>query len=305
MSSFIEMSAFVRIAEAGSFAAAADGLGLTASALSKLFTRLETRLGVTLITRTTRRHTLTAEGELYLAHARAILAAVEAAEQDVTASQTRPSGHIRINAGTAIGRHQLTPLLPTFLARFPGITVDVGISDRQVDPVAENLDVVLRTGPLADSTLVVRKLAESRRIICASPAYLERHGVPALPSDLMHHNCLLVLGSQMSRLARWPFHTPEGVNRLEVGGDVTADSADVLIDLAIAGHGIIRMLERVVAQPLREGLLVPLLADAHVEEPIPVWAITPPGRNRLRRVRALLDFLAGAFSAAPGKVGGP
>jgi DNA-binding transcriptional LysR family regulator len=98
---------------------------------------------------------------------------------------------------------------------------------------------------------------------------------------------------------------PEGVNRLEVGGDVTADSADVLIDLAIAGHGIIRMLERVVAQPLREGLLVPLLADAHVEEPIPVWAITPPGRNRLRRVRALLDFLAGAFSAAPGKVGGP
>ena len=291
-----DLTAFVRVADKGSFAAAAQDLSLTPSAVSKIVTRLERRLATQLLTRTTRRLALTAEGEVYLMHCREILAAIEAAEADIAAFGASPRGQIRVNAGTSLGRNHLVPLLPDFLSRYPDIRVDLGITDRQVDIVGENVDVALRSGTLSDSSLVMRRLATARRVICASPAYLARRGTPRQPSDLLAHNCLTI--TNIARLAHWPFHTPEGINRLEVRGDITTDSADVLLDLALAGHGIVRLIETIAAEPLRQGRLVSLFSREHADEPVEISALMPPGRNRVRRVRVFLDFLAERFASA-------
>ena len=297
-----DMNAFVRVVEKGSFAAAAQDLGLTPSAVSKIVSRTEERLGVQLLTRTTRRIALTPEGETYFQRCRDILAAIEAAEAEVSSSGTSLQGPIRVSASTSIARYQIAQFLPDFLVRHPGIVIELDATDRQVDLIAENVDVAVRTGELADSSLVARKVAEARRILCASPDYLERHGVPAVPADLLNHNCLLV--TNFAHLARWPFYTPEGINRLAVSGDVTSDSSDVLLELALRGHGIIRALEILAARHLRHGRLVQLLADVHVSDPTPIWAVTPPGRNRVPRVRAFLDYLVDTLGAAPWQVDG-
>ncbi len=164
-----EMNAFVRVAERGSFAAAATDLGLTPSALSKLVTRIEDRLGVRLLTRSTRKLALTAEGELFVARSRDILASIEAAEAEVTAASERPRGQLRVSVGTAVAKQILGPALPDFLDRYPDITVELHVSDRQADLVAEQIDVAIRSGALGDSTLLARKLSEATRVITASP----------------------------------------------------------------------------------------------------------------------------------------
>ena len=291
-----EMMAFVRVVDKGSFAAAAAELELTPSAVSKIVSRLEQRLSSQLLTRTTRRLTLTAEGETYLARARDILAAIEAAEAEVTSSGRLLRGHIRISTGTAIGRRQLMKLLPEFLAAHPGMTTDLIVSDHRVDLIDENVDVALRAGDLPDSSLTARKIAVAKRLICASPQYLAKYGAPSTPLDLQNHNCILIEG--LPHLARWPFHIAEGVSRIQVKGNLTTDNADVMRDLAIAGHGIVRMIDIHLADAVRSGLLVSLLADQHVDEPLPIWAVASPGRNRVPRVRAFLDFLAEQYGKA-------
>lgn len=297
MAGYSDMLAFVRVIENGSFAAAAREVLLTPSALSKTITRLEQRLGTQLITRTTRRLALTAEGEIYLSRCRDILAAIEAAESEITASGASPRGHIRVTAGTAIGRRQVTRLLPDFLARYPDITVEMNISDQRVDLVAENIDVALRAGDLTDSSLVGRKIVDARRLICASPKYLADHGTPERPDDLLNHNCIVM--ARFPHLAQWPFYTPEGVARIQVSGNVSTDNADVQLDLAVAGHGIVRMVDIHLADPVRRGLLVPLLSRENADEPIPIWALMPAGRNRVPRVRVFLDFLVERLENLP------
>jgi DNA-binding transcriptional LysR family regulator len=287
-----EMNAFVRVAERGSFAAAATDLGLTPSALSKLVTRIEDRLGVRLLTRTTRKLSLTAEGELFVARSRDILASIEAAEAEVTAASERPRGHLRISVGTAVAKQILGPALPIFLDRYRDITVELHVSDRQVDLVAEQIDVAIRSGALGDSTLVARKVGEATRVICASPLYLEKHGTPRVPADLLQHNCLTLPGPAWSQ---WPFHTHEGINRLAVSGTFTSDNADLLLDMAVAGLGVARLADFMVARALRDGALVRLLVDSHVPESFPIHALTVPGRHRAPRIRAFVDFLAEEF----------
>ncbi|MBI5320613.1 LysR family transcriptional regulator [Bradyrhizobium sp.] len=289
------MNAFVRVAERGSFAAAALDLGLTPSALSKLVTRIEDRLGVRLLTRTTRKLALTAEGELFVARSREILTSIEAAEAEVTAASERPRGHLRISVGTAVAKQILGPALPVFLAHYPDITVELHVSDRQIDLVAEQVDVAIRSGALGDSTLVARKLAEATRVICASPRYLEKQGAPRVPADLLQHNCLTLPGPAW---AQWPFHTHEGINRLAVSGSFTSDNADLLLDMAVAGLGIARLADFMVERAVQQGALVPLLADCHVPESFPIHALTVPGRHRAPRIRAFVDFLAGQFGRA-------
>src|SRR5689334_938310 len=290
-----EMNAFVRVAERGSFAAAAEDLSLTPSALSKLVTRIEDRLGVRLLTRTTRKLALTAEGELFVARSREILASIEAAEAEVTAASERPRGHLRVSVGTAIAKQILGPTLPFFLDRYPDITVELHVSDRQVDLVAEQIDVAIRSGALGDSTLVARKIAEAKRVICASPAYLRKHGSPQVPADLLQHNCLTLPGPAWSR---WPFHTHEGINRLEVSGSFTSDNADMLLDVAVAGLGIARLADFMIGRAVQRGDLVPLLVDSHVPDPFPMHALTVPGRHRAPRIRAFVDFVAEQFGRA-------
>ena len=285
-----EMQAICRIAETGSFAQAADDLGLTASAMSKLIGRLEARLGVRLMTRTTRRLALTSEGATYVARARDILAAVEDAEHEVMASAAEPSGVLRVNTGTAFGRSILGPILPEFLARYPKIRIDLGIADRQVDLIGEQWDVAIRMGQLGDPALIARKIGESSRAICASPAYLERFGTPQTPADLAQHDCIVISG--FPYLRRWPFASPEGVNLLDVSGSLVTDSSDVIVDMMLAGVGIARLARFTVAQHIANGRLVEILKDVHRIDPFPVHAIMPPGGNRSPKVRVFLDFLA-------------
>jgi DNA-binding transcriptional LysR family regulator len=287
-----EMNAFVRVAERGSFAAAASDLGLTPSALSKLVTRIEDRLGVRLLTRTTRKLALTAEGELFVARSRDILASIEAAEAEVTAASERPRGHLRVSVGTAVAKQILGPTLPVFLDRYGDITVELHVSDRQVDLVAEQIDVAIRSGALGDSTLVARKIGEATRVICASPRYLEKHGSPRVPADLLAHNCLTLPGPAW---AQWPFHTHEGINRLAVSGTFISDNADLLLDVAVAGLGIARLADFMVARAVQQGALVRLLEDSHVPESFPLHALTVPGRHRAPRIRAFIDFVAEQF----------
>jgi DNA-binding transcriptional LysR family regulator len=284
-----EMNAFVRVVERGSFAAAAGDLGITPSALSKLVTRIEDRLGVRLLTRTTRRLVLTTEGELFAARSRDILASIDAAEAEVTAASQTPRGHLRISVGTTYAR-QILAALPDFLARYPEITVELLVSDRQVDLVAEQVDLAIRSGWLGDSTLVARKLHDAKRLICASPHYLEKHGSPRVPADLLRHNCLTLAG--FGQFNEWPFHTSEGINRLAVSGSLATDNADVLLDAAVAGLGIARLADFVVARARQEGALVPLLEDTHLSEPFPVHVVTVPGRHRTPRVKAFTEFMA-------------
>jgi DNA-binding transcriptional LysR family regulator len=295
-----DMAAFLRVLDRGGFAPAARDLGLTPSALSKLVARLEGRLGVRLLTRTTRRLAPTPEGEAYAARARDILALVEAAEAEVTAGRARPRGHLRVNTGTAFARHRLVPILPEFFARYPEITLDLCVTDRRVDPVAEQADVLLRVGALEDSSLIARRIADARRVICAAPAYLAERGTPRRPEELAEHDCLVLHG--LARLTAWPFRAapPAGIQTMAVRGRATTDSAEALRDMALAGLGIIRVSEYLVARDIAEERLVKLLAAEHLPEEVPVWALMAPGRQRVPRVRAFVDFVAEQVAAASG-----
>jgi DNA-binding transcriptional LysR family regulator len=288
-----DMLAFIRIVEGGSFAAAAETLGLTPSAVSKLVSRVEDKLGVRLLTRTTRKLALTNEGTLYLARARDIIAAIEAAEEEVSESAARPSGRLTINTGTAFARHQLAPALSRFLVRYPDITVDFGVTDRLVNLLDEHVDVAIRTGPVSDPSLIVRKLGQARRRICASPAYLARHGEPQTPADLASHHCLAV--SCLGELAQWPFTTPEGINRMAIKPKLSCDSADVVLEMGLAGLGIFRLGDIMLVEHLRNGDLVELLTHAHTSETFDISLVMLPGRNRVPRVRVFIDFMVEEF----------
>jgi DNA-binding transcriptional LysR family regulator len=287
-SSPAEMAIFERVAERGSFAGAAGDVNLSPSAVAKLITRLEQRLGVRLINRTTRRLALTAEGEIYLDRVREILGAIEAVESEIASARASPRGHLRVHTFPVIAAHELAPALPEFLARHPHITFDFMVTNRSVDLVGENVDVSLRIGPLEDSGLVARKIVDPR-VVCASPAYLARHGRPVEPADLVRHACLTF--SRNPGSASWPFRVNGKLTRIGAKGPVSADSADMLLPLAIGGAGILRLSEHVVARAIHEGLLEPLLQDAQDPQTYPLFALLPPGRHQALKVKVFIDFL--------------
>jgi len=291
------MTAFVRTVERGGFSLAARELGLTPSAVSKLVTRLEDRLGVRLLNRTTRKLALTPEGEAYFHRSQRIIADIVEAENEVARFRAKPRGALRINVGTAFGTHQLSPALPAFLARYPEMQVELTITDRVVDLLDEGADLGIRLGSLVDSSLVARRICELERVICASPAYLKRHGTPRHPEELLRHNCLSV--AYAPNLRRWPFMTAQGVRHIEAGGNVSANNADMLLQLACLGVGIIRLSDAIVGAAIGDGRLVPLLEDVHHREPLPLHAVYPQGRHRSPRVAAMVDFLVERFADAP------
>jgi len=297
-----EMGVFERVIERGSFAAAAQDVGLSPSAVSKLITRLEQRLGVRLINRTTRQLALTAEGRTYLKRSREILAAIEAAESEIASARVSPRGHLRVHAPPVMIGDHFGPALTEFLDRYPRMTIDFLVTSRPIDLVAENVDVAMRTGKLSDSSLIACKIIDLTQIICASPEYLARHGRPLIPADLARHRCLILNG--IPEPTTWTFHGENGRIAVEVSGAVSADSSDVLLRLAMEGVGIVRLGELAVARALQNGWLEPLLVDVQVSEGYPLWALLPPGRQRSLKVKVFLEFLAERLSSAPWRTNG-
>jgi DNA-binding transcriptional LysR family regulator len=295
-----DMTAFVRAVELGGFSAAARELALTPSAVSKLVSRLEERLGVRLLNRTTRALALTAEGEAYFARSQRILADILEAESEAAGFRERPRGRLRLNVGVALGLHQLAQVLPEFFARYPEILVDLTISDRRIDLIEQGADVAVRVGPLDDSTLVARKICDFERVICAAPAYLARHGTPRTPEDLPRHNCITF--SEPRSLRRWPFDTAGGVRTIEVKGNLLTDNAESLLKAAIEGVGITRLADVIAGDAIRAGALKPILTASHHVEPVPLFAVWPQGRHRSPKVVALVDFLVEKFASAPWRI---
>jgi len=291
-----DLRVFVRVMDRGSFSAAAKDLGLTPSAVSKLVSRLEDRLGARLLERSTRRLALTPEGETFLARARRIVADIDEAEAEVASVRGAPLGRLHVNAGTAFGLHQLAPALADFLARYPEIDLELSITDRLVDLIEAQADIAVRSGHLPQGPFIQRKIADLQRVICAAPAYLAKHGTPRIAADLKDHDCILVAGPGLSR---WPFRTRSGIDVVEVRPRVTTDDAEAALRLAIEGAGIIRLSDVIVGAPLRAGELLPLLTDSHHVEPFPLAAIYPAGRQRLPRVAVFIEFLMTRFSGAP------
>jgi DNA-binding transcriptional LysR family regulator len=292
-----EMTAFVRAVETGGFSAAARDIGLTPSALSKLVTRLEDRLGARLLHRTTRRLQLTAEGEAFYARARPILAAMDEAEAEVAQAGASPRGLLRLHCGSTFGMHQLAPAIPRFLERYPAVEIDITISDQPLGAMEEAIDLAIRIGPLDESSMVARRICNLERVICASPAYLQRCGTPRTPDELQQHNCLWI--TSLPALRRWPFDTDDGIRVVHVGGNVAVNNAETVLQLALAGVGITRLSDVVVADAIRRGTLVQILTDWHHVEPVPLFATYPSGRNLSPKVRAMVDFLVAEFGGAP------
>jgi len=289
-----DMRAFVRVVEQQSFSAAAASLGLTPSAVSRLVSKLEDRLGLRLLHRTTRRLTLTSEGEVYFARARSILADIDDVEMEVRKLRGAPRGRLSINTSNAFGMHQLVPALPDFLQRYSEIEVELSFADRTMDLIAEHADVAIRAGQINELSLRAHKFAEFERIICAAPTYLERHGVPRKPADLTEHVCIVAIPS-----SRWPFHAREATDLLKILPRVTSDNGEAALQLALDGVGIVRLADVIVGEAIRRGRLVPLLTDVHKREPVPLSAVYVPGRHRLPKVRVFLDFLVERFGSAP------
>jgi DNA-binding transcriptional LysR family regulator len=285
----------------GNFSLAAKDLGITPSAVSKLVSRLEDRLGARLLERSTRRLALTPEGEAFLARARRIVADIEEAEAEVARVRGAPRGKLRINSGTAFGLHQLAPALAGFLARYPEIDIDLSITDRLVDLIEEQSDIAVRSGHIPEGQFVQRKIADLQRVICAAPSYLAARGTPRTASDLKGHDCVIVAGPGLNR---WPFKTRAGIDVVDVRPRVTTDDAEAAVRLAIEGAGIVRLSDVIVGDPLRSGKLTALLTDVHHVEPFPLAAIYPAGRNRLPRVAVFLEFLHERFGHAPWRLPG-
>lgn len=291
-----DMAVMIRVAERRGFTAAAGDVGLTASAVAKLVARLEHRLGVRLLNRTTRRVTLTAEGERYVARAREILADISQFEREVSALGAAPRGVLRVACGTAVGLDPILQALPGFAARYPEIEIDFRISDRRVDLIDEQIDLALRLGNLNDSALVARRICTFERVVCAAPRYLDRAGQVTSPDDLRSHQCLYVTAH--TGLNRWSFRDDDKTKVIEVHGRMRFDDAATVFRAGLAGLGVMRISDVLAAPELHAGRLIPLLIDSHVSEPVDLMAIMPAGRQRSPKVRVFLDFLLGLFGQA-------
>ncbi|RKI31491.1 LysR family transcriptional regulator [Corallococcus sp. AB004] len=287
-----EMAVFSAVAATGSFSAAGRELGLSPSAISRTLDRIEARLGVRLMIRTTRALTLTPEGQAYLGAARRILAELDDAEQAI-ADLGAPRGRLRVSAALSHGRLCVVPLLGDFTARYPHILVDINLTDSVVDIAAGQADVAIRFGPLADSGLTARKLGEKGRVIVASPDYLARRGTPKVPEDLHHHNCLNFNFRRAE--AVWPFVRDGHEYSLSLKGCIEANNGETLGQLAATGVGVTRVGAFSVAEELRSGQLVPLLERYNPGDTENIHAVFVGGANLPARVRVFVDYLADAL----------
>ena len=292
-----EMAVFVKVVEAQNFSVAARVLKLTPSAVSKLIGRLEERLGIRLLNRTTRQVSLTEEGHTYYQRCLPILTAIEDAEQAVSIHQNEPRGLLKVNASTAFGLSHLEPLLPEFLDKYPELRIQLTLSESIVNLVEEEVDVAIRTGNFPDNTLIARKLGSIRRTVVASPEYLERYGIPATPNDLKNHNCLQI--NTATTFNQWEFQEGTKIRRIDISGNFETNNATVLHRAALSGLGLVRSADFIVAADLQGGRLKAVLTEYEPKKELGVYAVYPHNRHLSPKVRLFIDMLAVAFLPIP------
>lgn len=278
------MGLFVAIADAGSLAAAGRRLRLPLQTVSRKLQALEDHLGVRLLTRTTRRLALTEEGRDYLDACRRVLADIEDAERRVAGRHAEPQGQLAITAPVVFGRLHVLPVLTEFLDAYPQVEARLMLLDRVIDLVEEGIDAAVRIGPLPDSSLIATRLGGLRRVVCASPAYLKRHGTPETLADLARHDCITFAG--ISSPVNWKF---DGIGTASIRSRLVVTTAEAAVDAAIAGIGVTRLLTYQVAEALDAGKLRLILTGFETPA-VPVNLVSVEGRQAPARVRAFLDF---------------
>lgn len=289
MDRFRELTTFVAVAEDGAFNAAARRLGMSPPAVTRLVTALEARLGVQLLSRTTRKVTLTEAGARLRDDATRILAELAEAETLASGAQADPSGHLRVTAPVLFGQRFVAPILRDYLDEHPGITASATFTDRNVKLLDEGIDVALRIGALPDSALLARRVGAVRRVMVAAPAYLARHGTPAAPEDLAHHRC--VFPTSIEEMPTWTFIAGKRRSTVRLAPPLSVNTLAAAIEAAEAGWGITRALSYQVANALAEGRLVEILA-ADDDRVMPIHLLHAEGRRAAAKIRSFIDFAA-------------
>ncbi|HEU4622232.1 MAG TPA: LysR family transcriptional regulator [Burkholderiaceae bacterium] len=295
MDRFKQLQTFVAVAAKGSLSAVAAAEDVAPAIISRRMDALEARLGVRLLVRTTRKITLTDEGSAFLDDAQRILAELENAESSVAEGGARVSGHLRVTAPAGFGRRHVAPLVPRFIEQHPHVSITLDLSDRLVDLVNEGFDCAIRIGHLSDSSLIGVRLADNRRVVVASPAYIAQHGEPKTPDDLLAHHCLgFGVGSQQRA---WTFRVGKTVRHIKVHGPMECSDATVLTTWAREGHGLAWRSLWEVGEDLRSGALVEVLAD-YAAPDNGVFAVFAQRKHLPARVRAWVDMLRTTYNAS-------
>ena len=297
MDRFLEMQAFAAVVDAGSFVKAADTLAMSKAAISRHVGDLESRLGVRLLHRTTRRLSLTDEGQAFHARCRELLSEVEEAESEVTSRSAAASGLVRVNAPVTFGIKHLAPLWGEFMAMNPRVTLEVTLVDRIVDIVEEGYDLAIRIASLSSSTLISRRLSTARLVLCASPRYLEQHGMPRQPEDLTRHN--VIAYSYLATGDEWHFEGPQGKTSVRTRPRLHTNSGETCRAAALAHQGVVLQPTFLVAEDLLAGRLVELMPEFRAAE-FGIYAVYPTRKLVAPKVRALIEFLVQCFQQ-PGR----
>jgi len=286
------ISEFVQVAEAASFTQAAKRLSISTAQVSRQVTALEQRLKIKLFYRTTRRVSLTEEGQLFYQHCRSVLDGLEEAERAVTNLQSKPQGRIKLTASVTYGEQQILPLVNDFALLYPDIEIIASLSNQRLDLVDEGFDLAIRLGKLNDSSMMAKKLTTRTHHVCASPAYIQRHGTPHSLSELRQHNCLL------GTLDYWHFREKSVEKNLRVSGQLRYNSGHALVDAALKGLGIVQLPDYYVDQHLQTGALCSLLEPQREAEE-GIWAVYPHNRQLSPKIRLLVDYLAERLRPTP------
>lgn len=288
MDKYQEIKVFTTVADFGSFVAASDALNLSKAAVSRYVSDLERRLGVRLMHRTTRKLSLTPEGEIFLARCRVILESIEESEEEISSRGLKASGTLRVTAPVSFGIRHLAPQWSDFLKEYPDLKIDLELSDRVINLVEEGFDLAIRIGHLNDSTLVSRQLASTRLVLCASPDYLKRHGTPSHPAELTERETFSY--SLLSTGHTWRFDGPEGRVDVRVSPRMTSNNGDTGVEVCVRGGGIHLWPSFLVEEQLRKGELVEVL-PAFQASTFGVYAVYPSKKYVSPKVRALVDYL--------------
>lgn len=293
-----ELAFFTLLARKGSLSAAARELDITPPAVTKRLAQLEQRLGVRLVNRTTRTLSLTAEGELYLSHASRILADIREMEEQVASSRDAPKGLLRVNATLGFGRTVIAPLISSFARHYPDVEVQLQLTDTPINLVEEAFDLGIRFGELPDTRLSARKVMSNRRFLVASPAYLKRFGEPRTPEDLAHHRCIVHRQNEDAH-GIWRLTKGRRTETVKVGGTLSSNDGDVVLNWALDGHGILLRSEWDAAKYLASGRLQQVLKECKVP-PADLFVYYPSRRNLPAKVRSFIDFIIDNIGGAKG-----